>query len=106
MEDRADAAARCYLSRLGKNENLVGEAASMMEAQEWLDMERSDSSSQAFAGEGAFCSGASVRQTPSFLRRMVAACCVAHELYFWADVYDYIHRPSQARYVRFDQMER
>jgi hypothetical protein len=99
MEDRADEAARSYLRGAGKNQDLLGEAASIIEAQDWFDSEARTSCNHAFAREIGRRQGESAPDRLPFGGRVASALRDAHEVYFWVDLYDYVHRPAEARYT-------
>jgi hypothetical protein len=101
MEDRADNAARRYLLDSEKDENLLTESAFMLELQDNLDSGFYGPESQIVTGFFQMYDRSHVERSPikgPFLRRFYTALRIAHDIYFWVDLYDYVHR--QARYRR------
>lgn len=110
MEDRADVSARRYLRDNGQDENLLAEAASMIEVEDYIDNTTNSLGRQISAGFSPKCKnnrtgGAQAKQ--SFFKIFVTAFYLAHDVYFWIDLYDYIHREAKYRGIQpnFQRMQ-
>jgi hypothetical protein len=101
MEDRADDDARKYLRKTGRDENLLTEAAFMLEAQEYAENEFSGSTRPipAFSPLHNPSRPESSHIRESFFKRFVMALRTAHDAYFLVDLYDYIHREARYRFT-------
>lgn len=105
IEDRADDDARRYLRVTGKNENLLTEAAVMLEAQDYRDNKFYSPDQQISAAFSPLSNTNNIGSAQirlSFFKRIYAAFRIAHDVYFLTDLPDYIHRVARYRRTQPD----
>jgi len=97
-EDRADEVARCYLRDSGKDDNLLAEAASMLEVEDYLDNRILDQQA-GVAFSPIYRQKAKVGSDANgpLFRRIVIGLRILYEFYFKEELYDYIHREAKYR---------
>jgi len=100
MEDRADDASRHYLRKKGMNENLLTEAAFMLEAETYFEKEthKPQPLTITFGLRHNMEHTANLQIKDSLLRKTAQAFHAAYDFYFRLEFYDYLHR--EARYRR------
>ena len=106
MEDRADDIARQYLCENNEDENLLTEAAYIFEAQDYFDDNLHGSAQEVAVGfmPARNLSPITLGQTKEpFLKKLMRALRIAHDVYFQAEIYDYIHRQAKYRCMQSDQ---
>jgi len=106
MEDRADDITRHYLRENGEDENLLTEAAYIFEAQDYLNDNLHGSAQEIAAGFMPVQNLSTItfgQAKEPFLKKLTRALRIAHDVYFQAEIYDYIHRQAKYRCIKPDQ---
>lgn len=99
MEDRADNASRKYLRENGLNENLLTEAAFMLEAQNYINTMPNKPQPYAVTFESRYTNKNTMnlqKQTP-LSKKMVWALHIIYDFYFKLEFYEYLHREAKYR---------
>lgn len=105
MEDKADNTARHYLRENGKEETLIEEAVSMLKFQNHLDEEFYGQEELIPVSFSPSYNTNSIRNTQikqSLFKRIIATLRLAHDIYFYTDLYDYVHREARYRCTQPD----
>ncbi|MFC1677837.1 hypothetical protein ACFL3G_12355, partial [Planctomycetota bacterium] len=99
MEDRADNASRKYLRENGLNENLLTEAAFMLETQNYINTMPNKPQPYAVTFESRYTNKNTMnlqKQSP-LSKKIVWALHIIYDFYFKLEFYEYLHREAKYR---------